>query len=448
MAGIRRKLARAADADIRAAIVYDRRGGAHAAERELSSVRELPRRSILLYLYAVEVPTLGGEVEGIRRFVIADGAADIAGEAVHGIEQRAALRLKQQKACRIAFISGIPVVRADHNIVFTGIGSGPVEAAASHRAPRCGLFLCLTVRVLIRQGNADEAGILGFSIPEAGIGVVAQNCDRAVRLTAQRVRVKPQRFQRFGVERLDPAIGQADQHNAVRIGRPVDGKAGRTGHIAGGFYCTGRLVYAVNMTACIDDQAVIHQNGVADRACIPSVSQRGSPVEHAVLRADRRVCVCNAIVAVRAAEVCPFGIQIMLDPGILLRSLKCDRHGRKLCIGIFSECQALLPVLRGQLHAPAPARIARSCKGADIGKALGKRECSVAVRPDAVLADGFVQINLRVSRLEPEAHGGRRGLLHGDRIVRSGFRREPVRHRDADGLLLLRSVQLHRNMFQ
>ena len=68
--------------------------------------------------------------------------------------------------------------------------------------------------------------------------------------------------------------------------------------------------------------------------------------------------------------------------------------------------------------------------------------------PDAVMAGCFVQIDLRVSRLELEPHSSRRSLLHRDRIFCFGFRRELVRHCDADGFLLLRSVQLQRNIFQ
>ena len=64
------------------------------------------------------------------------------------------------------------------------------------------------------------------------------------------------------------------------------------------------------------------------------------------------------------------------------------------------------------------------------------------------MAGRFVQIDLRVSRLELEAHSGRRSLLHRDRIFCFGFRRELVRHRDADGLLLTRPIQLQRNIFQ
>ena len=64
------------------------------------------------------------------------------------------------------------------------------------------------------------------------------------------------------------------------------------------------------------------------------------------------------------------------------------------------------------------------------------------------MTDSFIQIDLRVSRLELEPHSSRRSFLYRDRIFRFGLRCELVRHRNADGFLLLRSVQLQRNIFQ
>ena len=170
-------------------------------------------------------------------------------------------------------------------------------------APCRSFLFHLVFRIFIRQRNAHEAAVFAFAVPKARVSIAIQDCNRAVWLVANRVCIEPQRFQRFCVESLNPAIGQADQQDAVRISRAVDGKAGRTRHIARGFYCTGRLIYTVNVLTGIDNQAVVHKDGAADRAIIPSLAQWRSPVEHTVRRADRRFCVCNTVVAVRAAEI-------------------------------------------------------------------------------------------------------------------------------------------------
>ena len=59
-------------ADIGAAIVDDRCGGAHAAELQLLLVCQLPRAAALLHLHAVKISTLRGEVERLCRGIVAD----------------------------------------------------------------------------------------------------------------------------------------------------------------------------------------------------------------------------------------------------------------------------------------------------------------------------------------------------------------------------------------
>jgi len=302
-------------------------------------------------------------------------------------------------------------------------------------------------RILVRQADAYKAAAQRFAVPEAGIGVVAQNRDRAVRLAAHRVGIQPQGFQRLGVECLNASIGQTDKQNAVRVGRAIDCKAGCSRHIAFGLNFACGFAYTVDFTASIDDQTVIHKDGAADRAVIPALAQRGCPIQHAVRRADWCLCVRNAVVAVCAAEIWPFCVKIN-NAGVRVCLLQRDRHRREIRISIRSECQALLPVLCGQFHVPVLTYISGFRKGAIIGKALGKRERSVVIRPDAVMTDSFIQIDLCVSRVKLKPHSSRRSFLCRDRIFRFGLRCELVRHRNADGFLLLRSVQLQRDIFK
>ena len=60
--------------------------------------------------------------------------------------------------------------------------------------------------------------------------------------------VDPEGFQRVGVERLHHALRQCDEDHAVRIGRAVDGEAGRTGHFPGFDRFARVLVDAVERT--------------------------------------------------------------------------------------------------------------------------------------------------------------------------------------------------------
>ena len=64
------------------------------------------------------------------------------------------------------------------------------------------------------------------------------------------------------------------------------------------------------------------------------------------------------------------------------------------------------------------------------------------------MTDSFIQIDLCVSRVKLKPHSSRRSFLCRDRIFRFGLRCELVRHRNADGFLLLRSVQLQRDIFK
>ena len=172
MAGIGCELSIAADADVGAAIIDGRRRCAHAAKCQLTLTPQLPCPiRVLLHLYAVEIAALGGEVEGICLFVIADGAADVAGKAGHRIEQLAAHRVEQEQPRCAAAIPALAVVRADQHIVLARIRPRPIETAFLHIAPARGLGLCRVFGIFIRQGQADIARVFHFGVPESGVGV-------------------------------------------------------------------------------------------------------------------------------------------------------------------------------------------------------------------------------------------------------------------------------------
>ena len=136
------------------------------------------------------------------------------------------------------------------------------------------------------------------------------------------------------------------------------------------------------MVARVDNQAIVHQNRIADSSVGIALSQLHRPVHHAIFCCDRRFCVCNAIVAVHAAahgrsgigcaaEICPFSVQIVLNFLVFLCSVQFDLDSMKIREGFFSEFQHNLPVfVLFQRQLCLLAAIARTGEACGVGKAL------------------------------------------------------------------------------
>ena len=274
--------------------------------------------------------------------------------------------------------------------------------------PRCRFRFCCSSYIFIGQRYTHKARVKLLCIPEARVGVSVQDCDGAVWLAAQRVGVQPQGFQCFCVECLNPSIGQTNQHNAIRIGRPVDGKAGFPGHLTRGLHCAGVLIYAVNMVACIDNQAIVHQNRVADGSVGVALSQLHCPVHHAAFCCDRRFGVCNAIVAVHTAaygassirctaEIRPFGVQIVLNFLVFFCNVQFDLDSMKIRESFFSEFQHDLSIfILFQRQFCLLTAIAHTGKACSIGEALRERIGFPCAWPAAISADALIDINLAI----------------------------------------------------
>ena len=274
--------------------------------------------------------------------------------------------------------------------------------------------------------------------------------------------VDPEGFQRVGVERLHHALRQCDEDHAVRIGRAVDGEAGRTGHFPGFDRFARVLVDAVERTSGVDNQLVVHEDRIADLAAAHAAAAGGrgaeldGPVERAVCRGDGRGRAGDGVVAVaarghlafyigRSTEICPFGAQCGVQRCVFLRCLQGNGDVAENGVCFAAHGQLLHAVFRAERHLAALPDIARTGDRIEIGKALGEREDAL-LRPDALIAARFYDTDQRVLRRGLEADAGRHRLLDGDGIDRFRGLVVPVRQREAERLGAAAAVQRQRQL--
>ena len=353
-----------------------------------------------MYFYTVKASAFRCKIVCIGVFVITDRTADIAVKATSGVQHFAGQRVKQidvRAGC-------LAIVCSDHNEIIASIGTSPIEASVLHHSPCSSFFLGLIFRIFIRQTDTNKTTVFVFSVPKAGIGVTVQYRDWAVRLTTQRIGVQPQGFQRFGAERLDTSIGQSHQQNAIIICWPVDSETGFSSHLTRCFYYTSGFIHAVNVFTGINNQAVVHKNRAAD--CIGGIpiAQFYSPIQHAVRCADRCLCACNAVVAVRAAEVCPFCVKIN-NIGVCVRLLQRNRHCRRIRIFFFAKAQNGLTAFIYDLQRTCLCSISVQRNTAIVSEAFRQREDSIVCRPDTVSSALFVNIDQSILRICLECNG-------------------------------------------
>ena len=176
MAGILRKLTRAADTNVCAALINDRCRGTHRRKRRIvGTVVQLQSvtccngvAAVLRFnLCAVERAALGGKVVCLCYTVIADRAANITVKAAFEVQYLAGQRVEQIEIGALSFA----VVCADYDEIIAGIGTGPIEAAILYHTPCCSFFFHFVFRILIRQGNAHKGTVLAFTIPKACISI-------------------------------------------------------------------------------------------------------------------------------------------------------------------------------------------------------------------------------------------------------------------------------------
>ena len=424
MPGILRELAFAADADIGAPVCNDRGRRTHAADGKLRPVGQLPCTiCTFLHPHAVKIAALGVKIERLCRGIVADRAADISCEAVHRIQKRAALRIQQQEVGRRARVAALAVICSDQNVVAAHISACPVEAALLHIAPRFSFCFQLAGRDFIGQGQTDEACVLDLAVPEARVGVAVRDRNRAVRLTAERIGVKPERFQRICVECLNASVGKTDQNHALGIGRVVDGKAGRTRHRAFLQNLSGVLVNLHDFCSGVGNQIPADQNRVADGSFIVSLADLACPIECAVFCRKRNFRIRHAVIRVgraghitvciicRAAEVRPFGGDFRVDGGIGLRCGQLERNGgipngiRRFRHECFRAVRLLHPAklqghfaaaARCQLDCAALPGVTVFCQAVAIGKARREAVFSGFIRPDTDAAERLINVKRRV----------------------------------------------------
>ena len=450
MAGVGFELTGAGDADIGAVVVDDGRAGAHGGicrfagvvvELQRPKLADLPDAVLGRDAGLIEIAALGREVIGICLGVIADRAAQIAGNALAAVQQLAGFGVEHQKARRvISRVASLTVIRADKQEIIADIRARPVESAELRDRPGWDLALVLAGRILIRDRQADVIAVFALILPEAGIEIAVIYDDRAVRLAADLIHIQPEGFQRLRVKGLNAASGEADEEHAVIIGRRVDGEAGAVDHGAGRKDLAGDGVDPEELIIGIRDQVAVHEDRAADRIFIKALAQLIGPVEHGLCRADRHRAGDDAVIAVlRAArnklarcfvigirgstKIGPFRFDRMIKRGILFGCgqrqrerdlqvpLRVGLHVSRCSVG---EGQDGLPIVcvRGAERA-AFSDIAQCRQVIVIGKALGQAPRAVLIRPDPHLGAVVDEDQQCVLRCQGRCEGDGRGFLDG-----------------------------------
>ena len=168
----------------------------------------------------------------------------------------------------------------------------------------------------------------------------------------------------------------------------------------------------------------------------------GCPVQHTAQCVDRRLCTCNAIVAVCAAEICPFR-GIIYNVGVRSRLLKCDRYRGEIRIIFFAKAQNGLPAFIYDLQRTCLCRISVQRNAAIVSEAFRQCEAPILIRPDTISSSLFVNIDQSILRICLECNASCRSFLYCDNIITRGSRNIFVRYLDLNVFFFLSASQIH-----
>ena len=224
------ELSLAGNADISSAVIDCRRGGTHTAQFQLLQIGDL---ALCGNLCRVETASLRGKIITVGGLIIRNITADVRVQSALFVQHSSGLRVEAEQIGGLFGVSAVAVIGADQHEVFADISACPIKSALRSVRP-FGFFRFVGLfRIFILDAEADKIGIACFGVPKAGIKIAVIIGDRAVRLSAQLVRIDPQGFERLGVKGLHDAACQTDKDLAVRVGRRYNAEAGIVDHRRG-----------------------------------------------------------------------------------------------------------------------------------------------------------------------------------------------------------------------
>ena len=287
MTAVRLELRATGKAHIGTAIVDHRRGRTHALDGVSVAQIQLFQRivveeAVLGYCHRVEISALGGKVITISLFVIADGAANVRIQPGQTVDHAAGAGIEREQVGAGRDISGFAVIRAHDHKAIRNVRARPVEAALLGVSPGRLLRLVRLGGVFIRDRQADPVAVVALAVPEASIDIAVVIGDGRIGLTAQRICIDPQRFQRIRVERLNRTVGEGDEEHSLRIGRRRDVKGGLFNHVAHLHDLARHRVDFEDILLRRADQIAVYENRRADRVRAIADARLIGPVHHCV----------------------------------------------------------------------------------------------------------------------------------------------------------------------
>ena len=288
------------DTDIHISVVNHRSTGTHKSIIRICLSIQVVKFSVSSKVCTVEIACLGGKVYFSvcisygRTLVTHDlmGIQKLAGQLVAGDDMSGALA------------SGFSVIGSVYNVVSNYHRTSPVESSLNHVSPECFLCLCSIGRIFIRYRNTHISCFSSLTVPESGVHISIRIGDRRQCLSAQRIRVDPQRFQGVGIKGLYGTICKWCEDHAVGIGSWCITPVNTFNHVA---FCQDtsiRHAYLVDLLVAHDNQTVIH-NDLYTRSYTPSGTQSNGPLLCCFLCSPCGLGRCDRHVGVASTEVRP-----------------------------------------------------------------------------------------------------------------------------------------------
>ena len=270
MAGIGGELSHTGNTYIGPSVINGWGAGAHGGIADIFSIVVQPQTpegsggegAVFFRVDTVKIAALGGEVGSAGAVFLryeGHGASGIAGvRQHHGIQQLSGHGIQRQELGMARHVTGFAVVGPNKEVVVADIGPRPVESSGRGIAPGGELSLHGICRILVGDRQAHKIGTAHLAVPETGVEIAVMVDQGAVGLAAQGIPIEPQGLQRYGVECLDTAVGQAHKDHAVSVGGGVDGKAGVVIHLAGGYHLAVGPVHLIEIAASVDVEVTVH----------------------------------------------------------------------------------------------------------------------------------------------------------------------------------------------
>ena len=241
---------------------------------------------------------------------------------VQAVDDTAAYRVDRQKRRRIRAVSTLSVIRSHDQKTVAYASARPIEPAVCSIDPGCELLLVRSCGVLVCYGDTDPIRRLGLPAPEASIDIAVSIGDRRIRLTAERILVDPDRFQRRRIERLDDTVRKCDEQHPLRIGRRRDVERRLLDHRAGLLDLARCCIDLKDVLFCCADEIPVNEDRRADG--VRAIADTGliCPIQNGVRGGHGRALFRYGVVIFIPAKIVPLGGNLLPQGFVLFGRFK------------------------------------------------------------------------------------------------------------------------------